>query len=152
MAESSELKSTDSFEDRLTGLLVAWVDGVRVRARAVLVATTLVTLASAVFTASLVGFNTSHTALLSDDLPFWKEYMAFAEVFPILDEALLVVVDAESTLAARDAAELLAGRPGRAAKLITATRLPRGGVKVANAFHNMRSSSALTSPALRNAA
>ena len=87
-------------ESRVTRALVAWVDGVRIRARGVLFAMALFTTLCIAFTATHIGINTSHTALLSDDLPFWQEYMAYAEVFPILDEALLVVVDADSPLAA----------------------------------------------------
>ena len=91
-------------------LLVAWVDGVQRRAGAVLCATGVLTLAVIAYSAVTLGVNTHHTAILSDELPFWKHYHEFAEVFPILDEALLVVIDAETASEARDAARTLAER------------------------------------------
>ncbi|MEE2679494.1 MAG: MMPL family transporter [Myxococcota bacterium] len=90
--------------------LVAWVDAVQRRAGAVLAAIGAVTLAVIAYAVLTLGVNTHHTAILSDDLPFWKHYHEFAEVFPILDEALLVVIDAETAAEARDAARTLADR------------------------------------------
>ena len=127
MADHSRPTSAGSFEGRLTRFLVAWVGAVRLRARKVLVATALFTLACIAFTATHLGINTSHTALLSDDLPFWREYMAFAEVFPILDEALLVVVDAEATVDARDAANALANRLREMPERFDSVFVPGGG-------------------------
>ena len=46
--------------------------------------------------------------LISEDLPFWQQYYAFEEHFPILDEAMLVVVDADTAGGARKAALVLA--------------------------------------------
>ena len=77
-------------------LLVAWVDAVQRRAGSVLLATGAVTVAVLWYAVATLGVNTHHTAILSDDLPFWKHYHEFADVFPILDEALLVVIDAET--------------------------------------------------------
>lgn len=114
-------------EGMLTRGLVRWVEGVRVRARGVLGATAVVTVACLVYTATHVGINTSHTALLSDDLPFWQEYMAYAEVFPILDESLLVVVDADTAARARDAAEALAGRLREMPDRFSDVFVPGGG-------------------------
>ena len=91
-------------------LLVAWVDGVQRRAGVVLCATGVLTLAVIAYSVVTLGVNTHHTAILSDELPFWKHYHEFADVFPILDEALLVVIDAETASEARDAARTLAER------------------------------------------
>ena len=76
--------------------LVAWVRGVRQRAGSVLVAIGVVTVVLAAYAATHLGINTHHTAVLDSGLPFWEDYNAFGKVFPILDEALLVVVDAET--------------------------------------------------------
>ncbi|HJO23938.1 MAG TPA: hypothetical protein QF557_10330, partial [Myxococcota bacterium] len=91
-------------------LLVAWVDAVQRRAGGVLWATGTLTVAVLAYAVTTLGVNTHHTSILSDDLPFWKHYHEFAEVFPILDEALLVVIDAETAAEARDAARTLADR------------------------------------------
>ncbi|MBW2267975.1 MAG: MMPL family transporter [Deltaproteobacteria bacterium] len=95
-------------EDRLGRILAAWVDAAQHRARAILVWTGVVTVALLGYAALSLGVNMHHTAILDDDLPFWKHYHEFADVFPILDEALLVVVDADTATEARDAALLLA--------------------------------------------
>lgn len=95
-------------ESWLSRVLVAWVDAAQRRARAVLIATALGSVAVLGATATTLGVNMHHTAILSDDLPFWKDYHKFAEVFPILDEALLVVIDAETASEALDAARALA--------------------------------------------
>ena len=97
-------------ERTLDRALVAWVDFVRRRARAVVIAVSLATVAFGAFAVLTLGVNTHHTAILSDDMPFWRAYHEFAEVFPILDEALLVVIDADTVEAAQGAANALAER------------------------------------------
>jgi hopanoid biosynthesis associated RND transporter like protein HpnN len=114
-------------EGLLSRALVEWVDAARRRARGVLVATALVTLVLLGYAVGHLGVFTHHTAILSDDLAFWKEYNEFAEVFPILDEVLLVVVDAETAAAARDAAEDLASRLGEQPDLYADVYVPGGG-------------------------
>jgi hopanoid biosynthesis associated RND transporter like protein HpnN len=92
----------------LNRVLVTWVDGARRRYRAVLWITAVLTLAVLAYATTHIGVNTHHTAILSDDMPFWQEYHEFAAVFPILDEALLVVIDAETSGSAREGAMELA--------------------------------------------
>ncbi len=93
---------------RLSELLVAWVAFAASRARAVLVGTAVTSVAVLVYAGFSLGVNMHHTAILNEELPFWKHYHEFADVFPILDEALLVVIDAETSAEARDAARTLA--------------------------------------------
>jgi hopanoid biosynthesis associated RND transporter like protein HpnN len=114
-------------EGLLSRALVAWVDAVGRHARGVLVATALVTLVLLGYSVSQLGVYTHHTAILSDDLPFWKAYNEFAEVFPILDEVLLVVVDAETPAAAREAAADLAERLGEEPDVYADVYVPGGG-------------------------
>ena len=113
-------------ERLLNRALVAWVDGVRARYRAVLAFSLASSLALVAYAALALGVNTHHTAILSDDLAFWQEYHAFAEVFPILDEALLVVVDAETSGSAREAALALADRLGQYPELYPDIYVPGG--------------------------
>jgi hopanoid biosynthesis associated RND transporter like protein HpnN len=94
----------------LSRALVAWVDFARRRARAVVIGVSLATVALGAFTVLTLGVNTHHTAILSDDMPFWRDYHEFAEVFPILDESLLVVIDADTVEIAQGAANALAAR------------------------------------------
>ncbi len=117
MAEDPVAEGGGRLERLLAARMAAWVDGARQRARKVLAATALVSLVLAACTLALLGVDTRHTALLDEDLPFWRYYNDFASVFPILDEALLVVVDADTPGLARAAtqslAERLAARPER---------------------------------------
>jgi hypothetical protein len=119
-------RSENPAETRLSRALGLWVGGVRRRANAVKVGFSIATLALLVYTALSLGINASHMALLSEDLDFWREYSAFAEVFPIVDETLFVVVDAESPLRAKKAADALAAALEEG-KLFTQVYVPGGG-------------------------
>jgi hopanoid biosynthesis associated RND transporter like protein HpnN len=113
-------------ERRLAGLLRGWMDASRRRARTVLLASALATLGFGAYAAAHLGIDTRHTALLDDDLPFWRHYNDFASVFPILDEALLVVVDGETPGRAREAASLLAERLSAQPELFRDVYVPGG--------------------------
>jgi hopanoid biosynthesis associated RND transporter like protein HpnN len=113
-------------ERLLSRALVAWMDLMRRRARRVLVTVGVTTLAVLGYAATHLGVYTHHTAILSDDLPFWRAYHEFAEVFPILDEVLLVVVDAETSAAARAAAATLAERLEEESDLFQDVYVPGG--------------------------
>ncbi len=112
---------------RLNRFLVAWVDAVRRRAGLVLVAIGLATAILAAYAATHLGINTHHTGVLDSGLPFWEDYNAFGEVFPILDEALLVVVDAETSDRVREATDLLADRLREEPELFVGVYVPGGG-------------------------
>jgi len=97
------------------------------RYRAVLWATAISSVAVLAYVVLNLGFDTSHRALLSGDLPFWKEYNAFAEVFPIVDEAIFVVIDAETPMRAREAADVLAERLSTNTEMFPLVYVPGGG-------------------------
>jgi len=107
-------------------VLAAWVAGVCQRHRLVLWLTALSSLVLLAYTVTQLGVNTHHTAILSEDLEFWQDYNAFAETFPILDEALLVVVDAETAGEAREAALELAERLAAESELFPDVYVPGG--------------------------
>ncbi len=111
----------DRVDDFLSRLLVAWVAGVCRRARAVLWIAGVVSIGALGYAATHLGINTHHTAIIGDDLEFWKAYSEFGKVFPIIDEALLVVVDAETPARAREAtaalADALIAQPERFARV-----------------------------------
>jgi hopanoid biosynthesis associated RND transporter like protein HpnN len=127
MREDRVGRGDGRIDELLTRGLVAWVEAVRRRARPVLVATALASVVLLGYAATHLGITTRHTALLADDLPFWEAYLEFAEVFPILDEALLVVVDAENPGRARDATTALADRLARQPDLFGSVYAPGGG-------------------------
>ncbi len=106
--------------------LVVWVRITLRHRRLVIWSFTATTLALLVYTALELGVNASHTALLSDDLEFWQQYTEFAEAFPIVDETLFVVVDADSALRARRSTQALADRL-EATSSFTSVYVPGGG-------------------------
>lgn len=100
-----------SFIDQTLGRwLAAWMDAVRPRAAWVLVLAAAAALASGAYTALRLGVNSDGRAMVAEDLEFRRVYDAFAEQFPILDNAILVVVDGETGLGAGRAADRLAQR------------------------------------------
>ncbi len=94
----------------LVAALSSWMALCWARSRAILALVALLSVGLGAYAASHLSIDMRHTALLDEGLDFWADYNAFAEIFPILDEALLVVVDAETPGRARMAASLLAER------------------------------------------
>jgi hopanoid biosynthesis associated RND transporter like protein HpnN len=127
MPEDQEGRERGRIDVLLSRGLVAWVDGVRRHARAVLAAVALVTVGLGGYAATHLGINTYFAAVLDDDLPFWQDYNEFGKVFPILDEALLVVIDAETPRRAQDAADALAARLAEQTELFRGVYVPGGG-------------------------
>jgi hopanoid biosynthesis associated RND transporter like protein HpnN len=106
--------------------LLAWLNVVSRRPRAVLAAMLLITGVLGGYAVTTLGVDTHHTAIISGDLPFWVYYNEFAEVFPILDEALLVVVDGETPARARRATARLAERLASRPELFSSVYVPGG--------------------------
>lgn len=97
-------------ETKLGNLLarvVVWVEG---RARAVLAVAALVTVGSVGYAATHLGIDMATDRMFTSGSEFRELYDDFAKVFPILDEALLVVVDAPTPFEASQAAEKLGAR------------------------------------------
>jgi hopanoid biosynthesis associated RND transporter like protein HpnN len=97
----------------LGGPLAATVDWARRHARQVVALHLLLTAACALLAATRLGVNMDNKRLLAPDLPFQQAAARFAHYFPSLDDALLVVVDADSADSARKAARRLAERLAR---------------------------------------
>jgi hopanoid biosynthesis associated RND transporter like protein HpnN len=104
-----------------------WVDAVRQRARLVLWLTSIATLVFLGYALNNLGLNMSQSAILSDELPFAKRYKEYAEVFPIVDEAIFVVVDADTPIRAKKAVEALAARLDEQNDLFSSVYVPGGG-------------------------
>jgi hopanoid biosynthesis associated RND transporter like protein HpnN len=97
-------------DERIAFFLVDWIDAVRRRALGVVWGTLLLTLGLAAFTALQLGIDSDNLALIDPDLPFMVNQREFAEYFPVLDNALLVVVDARTPELARESADALRER------------------------------------------
>ena len=86
------------------------VAAVERRARLVVALAAALTLACGGYAATHLGINTAAERLFTSGAEFKTLYDNFAAVFPILDEALLVVVDAETPYDASRAADALGAR------------------------------------------
>jgi hopanoid biosynthesis associated RND transporter like protein HpnN len=87
-----------------------WVDFVHRHARSILAVDVALTVALAVLVVPRLGLNMDHKRLLDPDLPFQRAAAAFSRYFHTMDDALLIVVDAEAPETARSAAASLASR------------------------------------------
>ena len=106
--EPNRLKS--QIDEYFAHALPAWVDWARVHARAVILGAVAVTLVAGFLTVTRLGINSDNLRLISEDLPSRKNQAAFASLFPDLENALLVVIDAQTPELAREAENVLVDR------------------------------------------
>ena len=112
--------------NKIIGLLLAgWVGAVGRHATAVLLALTCGTLAVAVFTATHLGVNADEDAMLSNELPHRVFELEYHEIFPVLYENIVIVVDGQSPDAAADFAQALATRMETMPEVFHSVYLPR---------------------------
>ena len=116
-------RHTDSL---IAGILARWVDLVRQRARGVILVVVALTLGLGGYTLLNLGINSDNVSLVPTDLPSRKAHEAFVEKFPNLEEAIFVVVDAQTPELARDAATRLTARLQNLPDVITEAYLPGG--------------------------
>jgi hopanoid biosynthesis associated RND transporter like protein HpnN len=107
--------------------LTRWVDGVRVRARAIVWGISVLTAVLAVYTLFNLGINSDNVRLVPDDLPSRQAHDAFIAHFPNLEEAMFVVIDAETPELAREAAADLAEALSHETDVLTEVYLPGAG-------------------------
>ena len=111
----------------LAARLAVWVDAARERATAIVWVCLAVTLALGAYAALNLRINSDNLALVSEDIPARRNHAAFAALFPNLEAALLVVVDAETPELARSAAEQLEERLGGIPELFPRVYAPGSG-------------------------
>ncbi len=97
-------------EEWLRRALVAWVDGARRHAGWIALGAALFTLACGVIAARGLGVETDTEAVFDPDLPFARSEARLDAAFPMLEDSLVVVLDADEAQRAADAAETLAAR------------------------------------------
>ena len=114
-------------EARLERRLVAWVDFSRRHARSIVIGTALLTLPLAAYAAMSLGFNSNTVTLVGEELASRQNHEAFAALFPNLENALLVVIDAETPDLARDASESLTAALESESEVFEGVYLPGGG-------------------------
>jgi hopanoid biosynthesis associated RND transporter like protein HpnN len=108
-------------------LIVRWVDAARRHAQAVMGGTLLLTLGLGAVAALSLGVNSDNLAMVDPDLGFMRNQRDFAELFPILDNALIVVVDAETPELARESADALRTRLAAQRDYFEDVYVPGGG-------------------------
>ena len=62
------------------------------------------------YTVNNLGINTDTAEMLSETLPFRRNYEAFKTAFPQYDDTMLIVIDGETPELAQDASTALAAR------------------------------------------
>ncbi len=95
----------DNFLSRISANAVRFAER---NALAVVAASAFVCLLSAGAGISWLGVNTDTRAMLAEDLPFRRLTARFEAAFPVLEQPMIIVVDADSAPRARDAAAALA--------------------------------------------
>ena len=114
------------FSRAVTQGLIAWVRFVR-RHSIALVAISLVSaVLSGVYTAKNVRINTSTTDMLSEDLPFQRQFEALDKAFPQDYRTIVVVIDAVTPEQAKTAADKLAAELAQHPDLIHNVFYPAG--------------------------
>ena len=93
-----------AFERALRALLIGSVATSARHPRAVLVVALLVSLAAGALVRTNLGVMSETDDLFDENLPFRKNRDALYEIFPRLEDRVLVVIDAPSEGRARDAA------------------------------------------------
>ena len=114
-------------DSALSGPLRRWVRAVRVRPWQTLALCAVVTLASGYYAGANLGINSDTIQLFPEDLPARRNHDAFVAVFPNLENALLIVVDAATPEAARNASEQLVQILSRDPVNFETVYLPGGG-------------------------
>ena len=117
-------KTLDAFIARF---LIHWVDAVRSHARAIVASTGLLTGALAIYTVLALGINSDNVGLVPDTLPSRQAHENFIRHFPNLEEAIFVVIDADTPELAREAADQLVERLSHEPETITRVYQPGSG-------------------------
>ena len=98
----------EGIEQFLGDLAARMVEASRRRPRIVVVLSLLLTIVSAYLAATRLQVDTDPDLLTSPELPFRQTNAALEEAFPMLQDNLIVLVEATESADAREAAEELA--------------------------------------------
>ena len=114
-------------DDQLARILSRWVAASVRNARLVVGIALVVTVAAGAFAALELGINSDNVRLIAEDLPSRRNHEAFARLFPNLENALLVVIDAKTPELARETANALVEGIDRDPEHFAEAYMPGGG-------------------------
>jgi len=116
----------NSFIENISRFLAGWVHLAHRYALSLVLLAFVATGALLYYTANNLGINTDTAEMLSETLPFRRNYKAFKTAFPQYDDALLIVIDAETPELAQDASAALAAQLESRSDLFLLVYLPGG--------------------------
>ena len=115
------------FDDLVGRALSRWVAFVLAHARRVVMAVLVLALLLLAYAMAGLGINSDNVSLLDENLPSRRALDEFAKLFPILNNALIVVIDAETPELARDAASQMTARLREQSDQFRNVFVPGGG-------------------------
>ena len=118
---------TTEIESKLARWVARWIDGARRRSGWAIAFCAGVTLFAGFYAATELGVNSDNVQMVAEDLPSRRNHEAFARLFPNLENALLVVIDAQTPELAREAANALQGRLAKDSEFVEDAYVPGGG-------------------------
>ncbi len=110
----------------LARVLAEWVAATTRRPRLIIASCLLLTLLFGTYAALNLGINSDNVRLMAEYLPSRQNHEAFAKLFPNLENALLVVIDADTPELARKSATALTDRIARQEDRFTDAYMPGG--------------------------
>jgi hopanoid biosynthesis associated RND transporter like protein HpnN len=113
-----------SFGEFVGQTLARWVNLAHRFALWVVLLASIMTVALFYYTANNLGINTDTAEMLSETLPFRRNYSAFKAAFPQYDDALLIVIDADTPELAQDASTALVAQLQQRTDLFSFVYLP----------------------------
>jgi uncharacterized protein len=117
----------EPLQEFLTPRLHRWLRFILSRSRAAAAVCLALTLVFLVYIFFELGINSDNLSLVSDNLESRRNHAAFAELFPNLEEAMLIVIDGETPALARDATDALAVALAEQSDAFKHVYVPGGG-------------------------
>jgi hopanoid biosynthesis associated RND transporter like protein HpnN len=121
------VENTRKNKGMLRSIIVAVVTRCTRHAWAVIIVTSLLALASGVYSAKHFGINTDINTLISQDLPWRQRELAFEKAFPQHLRSILIVVDAPTPELTTEATSALVQRLQQNNELFDSVAQPGGG-------------------------
>jgi hopanoid biosynthesis associated RND transporter like protein HpnN len=124
--EKSSNNMANNFLEHTNRILGGWVYLTHRYALALVLLASVATGTLLYYTANNLGINTDTAEMLSETLPFRRNYKAFKTAFPQYDDTLLIVIDADTPELAQNSSVALAAQLESRSDLFSLVYLPGG--------------------------